>query len=129
MKIKIQGDLMTLYMVLFQSSFVILCSTHDSLLTFGCNWSMMGTETNTSLDTLTEQTIFNFLLTIFFLYSTTKFVVLWNISHFPKRLSYQILAFRDLYTQTKLCNKFLKKLFHETIWLYVEYWPPYINIT
>ena len=73
--------------------------------------------------------IFNFLLTIFSLYSTTKFVVLWNIPHFPKRLSYHFLAFKGLYTQKKLCNEFLKKLFHETIWIYVEYWPPYINIT
>ena len=31
MKIKIHGHLTTLYMVLFQSSFVIPCSTYDSL--------------------------------------------------------------------------------------------------
>ena len=39
MKIKIQGHLTTLFMVLLQSSFLILCSTHGSLKKFGCNWS------------------------------------------------------------------------------------------
>ena len=89
----------------------------------------MGTETNSSLDTATEQAIFNLLLIIFSLHSIKKFVMLWNIYYFPKRLSYQFLAFKDLYIQTKLCNKFLKKIFHETTWPYVEYWPPYIKIT
>ena len=68
---------MTLYMVLFQSSFVILCSTHGSLQKFDCNWSAMGTETNSSLDTDTELTIFNYLLIIFSPHSATKFI---NIS-------------------------------------------------
>ena len=63
-------------MATFQSIFVILCSTHDSLQTFGCNWSAMGTGKNSSLDTVTEQTIFNFLLIIFSPHSTTKFAVL-----------------------------------------------------
>ena len=63
-------------MVLFQSSFVIPCSTHGTLSKFGCNWSAVGTETNSSLDTVTEQTIFNFLLIIFSPHSTAKFVVL-----------------------------------------------------
>ena len=76
MKIKIQGHFATLHMVLFQSNFVILCSTHDSLYKFGCNWSPMGKETNSSLDTFTEQIIFNFSLTIFSPHSTTKFAVL-----------------------------------------------------
>ena len=40
------------------------------------NLAVMGKETNSSLDTFTEQTIFNFLLTIFSPHSTTKFVVL-----------------------------------------------------
>ena len=35
----------------------------------------MGTETNSSLYTITEQIIFNYLLVIFSLHSTTKFVV------------------------------------------------------
>ena len=39
----------------------------------------MGAETNFNLDTVTEQTIFNFLMTIFYLLNTTKFVVVWNI--------------------------------------------------
>ena len=39
----------------------------------------MGKETNSSLDTFTEQTIFDFLLTIFSTQKTTKFVMLWNI--------------------------------------------------
>ena len=76
MKIKIWGHSTTLYMVLFQSSFVIPCSAHGSLKRFGCNWSAMGTGINSSLDTVTEQTIFNFLLIIFSPHSTTKFVVL-----------------------------------------------------
>ena len=71
----------------------------------------MGKETNSSLDTFTEQTIFDFLLTIFSLNSTTEFVGLWNIYYFPKRLSYHFLAFKDLYIQTNLRNKFLKKLY------------------
>ena len=54
MKINIQGHLRTLYMVPFQSSFAILCSTHNSLLKFCCNWSAEGKETNFSLDTFTE---------------------------------------------------------------------------
>ena len=66
----------TLYMVLFQSSFIILCSTHGSLKKFGCSWSAMGKETNSNLGPFTEQTIFDFLLTIFSPYSTTKFAVL-----------------------------------------------------
>ena len=53
---------MTLYMVLFQCSLVILCSTHSSLSKCGCNWFAMGIETNSSLDTVTEQTIFKFLV-------------------------------------------------------------------
>ena len=48
--------------------------------------------------------------------------------YFPKRLSYQFLAFKDLYIQTKLRNKLLKELFHITTWLSIEYWPPHINI-
>ena len=71
MKIKIQ--------VLFQFSFVILCSTHGSLQNFECNLSAMGKETNSSLDTFTEQTIFDFLLTIFSHHRNTKFAMLWNI--------------------------------------------------
>ena len=74
-KIKTQGYLTTLYMVLFQSCFVILCSTYGSLQKFGCNWSAMGKEINSSLDTFTEQTIFGFLLTISSPHSTTKFVL------------------------------------------------------
>ena len=77
--------------------------------------SVMRTETNSSLDIVTEQTIFNYLLSSFLHTSTTKFVVLWNIYYFPKRLSYQFLAFKDLYIQTKLSNKLLKELFHKTI--------------
>ena len=76
MKIKTQGYLTTLYMVLFQSSFVILHSIDDRLKIFGCNWSTMGKETNSTLDTFTEQTTFDFLLTIFSMHSTAKFVVL-----------------------------------------------------
>ena len=53
MKIKLLGHLTTLYMVL-------RCSTHDSLKQFGCNWSEKGKGTNSSLDAITEQTIFNF---------------------------------------------------------------------
>ena len=53
MKIKIQGHLTTPHMVLFQSSFAISCSTHGSLKKFGCNWCIMGKETNSSLDTFT----------------------------------------------------------------------------
>ena len=64
-KIKIQGYLTTLYMVLFQSSFVIFCSKHGSLYKFNCNWSAMGKETNSSQDTFTEQTIFDSLLTAY----------------------------------------------------------------
>ena len=50
MKIKNQGYLSTLYMVLFQSA-------------IGPQWDQSQTnkETNSSLDTFTEQTIFNFL--------------------------------------------------------------------
>ena len=77
--------------------------------------SVMGTETNSSLDIVTEQTIFNYLLSSFLHTSTTKFEVLWNIYYFPKRLSYQFLAFKDLYIQTKWSNKLLKELFHKTI--------------
>ena len=69
----------------------------------------MGKETNSSLDTFTEQTIFDFLSTIFSPHSNTKFVVLWNIYYFPKILSYQFLAFKGLYIQTNLDNKFFKK--------------------
>ena len=75
MKIKIQGHLTTLYMVLFQPSFVILCSTHG-LQKFGCNWPAMGKETYSILNTFTEQTIFDFLLTIFSSHGTTKLVQL-----------------------------------------------------
>ena len=75
MKIKTQGHRTTTYMVLFQSSFASLGSTHGSLSKFGCNWSGMGKETNSVLDTFTEQTIFDFLLTIFSLHSTTKSIV------------------------------------------------------
>ena len=60
MKIKIKGHLATLYMVLFQSSFANLCSTHGTLKNFGCNWSAMDAETNSSLVTVTEHTIFSF---------------------------------------------------------------------
>ena len=63
-------------MVLFQSSFVILCSTHGSLYKFGYDWSAMGKEINSSLDTSTEQTIFDFLFTILSPHSTTKSLVL-----------------------------------------------------
>ena len=49
----------------------------------------MGKETNSSLDSFTEVTIFDFSLTIFAPHSTTKFVELSNILSFPKRLSYQ----------------------------------------
>ena len=66
-------------MVLFQSSFVILCSTH------GRN----GKETNSSLDTFTEQTIFGFLLTIFPAHSTTKFAHL----SWAKLFWYKLLLF------------------------------------
>ena len=76
MKIKIQGHLTTLYMELFQPSFAILYSTQGSLLKIGCNWSAMGKETNSSLDTFTEQTILDFLLAILSPNKTTKFVVL-----------------------------------------------------
>ena len=76
MKIKIQGHLTTLHMVLFQSSFVILCSTHGSSQKFGCNWLAMVKETNSSLDTFTEQTIFDFSLAIFSPDSTKTYVVL-----------------------------------------------------
>ena len=96
MKIKILGNLRILYMVIFQSSFVILRSTNGSLYKFDCNISVMGTETNSSLDTVAEQTIFNYLFII--------------IYYFPKRLSYQFLAFKDIYIQTKLRNKLLKEL-------------------
>ena len=57
---------MTLYMVFFQSSFVILGSTHGNLQIFGGNWSGMGRETNSSLDIVTVQIIL----------ITTRFVVL-----------------------------------------------------
>ena len=97
-------------MVIFQSSFVILRSTNGSLYKFDCNISVMGTETNSSLDTVAEQTIFNYLPSSFLHTSTKKFVVLWNIYYFPKRLSYQFLAFKDIYIQTKLRNKLLKEL-------------------
>ena len=76
MKIKILGNLTTLCIVLFRSSFVILRSTNGSLYKFDCNMSVMGTETNSSLDTVTENTIFNYLLLSFLHTSTTKFVVL-----------------------------------------------------
>ena len=76
----------------------------------------MDTETKSSLDTVAEKTIFNFLLIIFRPHNTTKFVVLPNIQYFPKRLSYQFLAFKDLYIQTKLRKKSSKKLFQKTIW-------------
>ena len=66
MKIKIQGHSTTVYMVLFQSSFVILCSTNS------CNWSAMGKKTISSLHTSTEQTIFDFSLTKFSPHSTTN---------------------------------------------------------
>ena len=62
-------------MVLFQSSFVIFCSTHGSLQKSSCNWSVIGKGTHSSPDTFTEQTIFEFLLTIFSSQSNTKFVV------------------------------------------------------
>ena len=65
MKIKIQGHLTTLFTVVFQSNFVNFYSTNGSLQKFGCNWSAMGKEKNSSLDIFTEQIIFNFLLTIF----------------------------------------------------------------
>ena len=59
-KIKIQGHLTILYIVFFQSSFLILCSKYDSLQKFGCNLSVMAKETKSSIDTFTEQTIFEF---------------------------------------------------------------------
>ena len=101
------------------SSFVILYSTHRSLKTISCNWSTMGKETNSSLDTFTERIIFDFLLSrqssifyfllnIFSPHSTTKFFVLRNIKYFSKRSSYQFLAFKDLCAQTNLRNKFLR---------------------
>ena len=52
----------------------------------------MGKETNPSLHTFTELTIFDFLLTIFSPHN-------------------QFLAFKDLYIQTKLRNKLLKQLY------------------
>ena len=64
MKIEIQGHLTTLCMVLFWSSLEIRHSTHGRLYKCGCNWSALGKETNSTLDTFTEQTIFDFLLTI-----------------------------------------------------------------
>ena len=76
MKIKIQRQLKVLYKVLFQFTFVIFCSRQGSLKKFGCNWSAKGKETNFSLHTFTEQTIFDFLLTILAPNSTTKLVVL-----------------------------------------------------
>ena len=88
----------------------------------------MGKETNSSLDTFTEQTIFDFLSTIFSPHNNTKFVVLQNIYYFPKILSYQFLAFKGLYIQTNLDNKFFKKLY-KTKWPSAEFWPPHINIT
>ena len=62
-------------MVLFQSIFVILCSTLGSLSKFNCNCSAMGKERNSNLDAFTAQTIFDFIFTIFSPYSTTKFDV------------------------------------------------------
>ena len=76
MKIKTQGHLTALYIGLFQSSFAILCSTQGNLQKFCCNCFAKGKETNSSLHTFTEQTIFDFLLTIFAPNSTTKLVVL-----------------------------------------------------
>ena len=58
--------------------------------------SVMGTETNLSLETITETVVFNYFLSSFVQTSTKQFVVLWNIYHFPKRLSYQFLVFKDL---------------------------------
>ena len=76
MKITNQGHLTALYMVFFQYTFLIFCSTQRSLKKFGCNWSAKGKETNSSLHTFTEQKIFDFLLTIFAPNSTTKLAVL-----------------------------------------------------
>ena len=76
MKIKIEGHIITLHRVLFQSSFLIFYSTHGRLSKLDCNWSSKGKETNSCLDTFTEQTILDFLLTTFSPHSTTKFVVL-----------------------------------------------------
>ena len=67
-------------MVLIPSSFVILCSKNGSLYKFDYNMSVIGTETNSSLDTIAEQTIFKYLLLSFLHTCTTKFFVLWNIS-------------------------------------------------
>ena len=108
MKIKTQGYLTTLYMVLFQSSFVILCSTYGSLQKFGCNWSAMGKEINSSLDSFTEQTILVFYLP-HLLHTASQNLLcceIFNIS--LKRLSYQFLAFRDLYIQTNLITNSFK---------------------
>ena len=63
----------------------------------------MGTETNSSLDTVTEQVSPHFFTDHIFSTQHYQFVL-------------PVLAFKDLYIQTKLCNKFLKKLFHNIIW-------------
>ena len=63
-------------MVLSHSTFVIFYSRQDGLKKFGCNWSEKGKEANSSLHTFTEQTIFDFLLTIFAPNSSTIVVVL-----------------------------------------------------
>ena len=54
----------------------------------------MDGETNSNLDTFTEQTIFHFLLAIFSPRNTTKFAVLWNIWYFPEKSNFQYLAFK-----------------------------------
>ena len=51
----------------------------------------MGTETNSSLYTIAEQIIFNYLLVIFSLHSTTKFVVC-EILIFPLKIKLPVFS-------------------------------------
>ena len=46
-------------------------------------------------------------------FSTQHHIIFCAVKYlvFPKRLSFQFLAFKDLYIQTKLCAKFLKEAF------------------
>ena len=90
----------------------------------------MGKERNSSLDAFTEQTIFDFLRTIFSRHNTTKFYVLWNIYYFP-RLNYQFLfSIQGPSHSNKIMQQILKKAYKlKNILPSVKYSPPHINIT
>ena len=100
---------------------------YKNLAVIGPQW----VKKETRLDAFTEQTIFDFLLTIFSRHNTTEFYVLLNIYYFPKRLNYQFLfSIQRPSHSNKIMQQILKKAYKlKNILNSVKYSPPHINIT